>query len=509
MKWGAFMTKIGRACACLIVLMAAALLMLSGRAAGDERSGQMWAICTGINDYMKNVTALHCAVNDAREIGKALTEAGGFNKENLILLTTDQREANSPTKVNIARWISSVRERSGPDDTVIFSFSGHGIQMDEEGYLLTFEADPMSEETLDASCLKISDLRKWLSRMKASRIIIFMDACRDDPRGGSSMNRSPADRDMAVGSRGIEMAQSPQKPSGKNNPLTDKFAKGFVLTNPQDSSGSAGPRLSATFFSCDLNQRSFEWMEHGMGFFSYFLVKGFRGGAVDSAGNVTLKTLEDYVCPMVAGNVEKERRTKQNPRVFMQGGASGQQWIVVTKERLAAIGGPNVAYEPAGPSGGSVPRALGTGDKSVSLHTPKKPGEKVTYTVDIISNRVKSRSYDELEHEIKENFYEADRDALRKAVVETLDQSQDLSYTANGNEADMWIFFNVCPTEEMSVDIFARDRRDGSTISKQNRRFYRPYPGTGRDLVEAAVKTLKGSFQQKLEKSVKEHFSVN
>lgn len=493
----------------LSAIILIAPLILSVRAPGEEHKGQTWAICAGINDYMKNVTPLHCAVNDARETGKALTEACGFKKENLVLLTTDQRESNIPTKVNIARWISTVREHAGPDDTVVFSFSGHGIQMDDEGYLLTFEADPMSEETLDASCLKVSDLRKWLSKMKASRIIVFMDACRDDPRSGASTKHPRCGQDLAMGSRGIELAEEPKKPGGKNNPLTDKFAKGFVLGAPADSGGAAGQRLSATFFSCDVSQRSYEWVEHGMGFFSYFLVKGMRGGAVDSSGNVTLKTLESYVAPMVSGNVEKERRTKQNPRIFMQGGAEVQKWVVASKDQLAAVGGANVAYEPSRLSGENTPKSVGPGNKSLSLHTPKKPGEKVTYTIDIISNKVKSRSYDDLEHEIKDNYYEADREALQKALMAALDECPFLAYTTKGEDADMWIFFNVCPTEEMSVDIFARDQRDGAIISKQNTRFYRPYPGNSRDLVESAIKTLKGKFQGGLEKSVKEHYGIN
>jgi hypothetical protein len=486
-----------------------ASLILSARASSQEHKGQTWAICAGINDYMKNVTPLDCAINDAREINTALVKSGGFKQGNTVLLTTDQRESNIPTKVNIARWISTVREHAGPDDTVIFSFSGHGIQMDDEGYLLTFEADPLSEETLEASCLKVSDLRKWLSRMKAARVIIFMDACREDPRGGLSMNRLVSEREIARGARGIELAEDPKKtpPGKKDNPLTDKFARGFTLSIPADSGTSSGHRLSATFFSCDVNQRSYEWAEYGMGFFSYFLVKGLRGAAVDGTGNVTLKSLNGYVCPQVAGNVEKERKTRQNPRVFLQGGQEVNEWIVASKETLAAAGGPKVAYEPPYSGATSTPRAVG--DRSLALAVRKKQGEKITYTLDIISNRVKSRSYDELAHEIVENFYEADRDALRRDVAAALDGSPLLAQASKSDEADLWIFFNICPTEDMSVDIFARDRRNGATVSKQNARMNRPYPGNSSDLIESALRTLKNRFMGPLEKSMKEHYDGN
>ncbi len=459
-----------------------------------EKEGTRWAILVGINDYMKNVTPLKCAVNDAVETQRALLDTSDFNKENTILLSSAQRDMNLPTKVNIAKWISNVKTRIKPEDTFLFFFSGHGIQMDGEGYLLTFEADPYSEETLDASCLTISDIAKYFRKVKASRILICIDACRDDPRAGAATSRNGKDSEVLVScSKGAEINKA--KPEGSsNNPMKDSFSRSLLI--PVPSEGTTGADcFSATFFSCDVGQRSYEWRENSMGFFTYFLVQGLRGGAADSGGVTTIKNLQSYIVANVSRAVKKEKRCIQTPRILFQREEAAQHWPVALRV-LPITAAPATALL----QGGTTP----------TLDVKPLPrSRKVKYTIDIIGNTVEGRRYDELTRQIEAYTCDVDKDTLFTGVAQALDGTGVMEATKEEKEADMWVFFNVCPTEEMTVDMLVRDCHTGQFISKQNMKFYRPYPGKKEQIAQSALKTLKDKFLANLVQSVKSRFYID
>ncbi len=341
--------------ACFVMLLVI-FLIYPARA---EKKGTRWALLVGINDYMKNVTHVKCsehhfAVNDAVEIRKALLDASDFKKENTILLSSDQREVNLPTKVNIVKWISYVKARINPEDTFLFFFSGHGTQIDGEEYLLTFEADPYSEETLDASGLTISDIAKYFKKIKASRILIFINACRDGLRTGAATPRNGKDSEvLASCSKGTENNKAKPE-SSSNNPMKDSFSKNLFI--PVPSEGTTGADcFSAIFFSCDAGQRSYEWRENSMGFFTYFLVQGLRGGTADPCGIMAIKNLQSYIVANVSMAVKRERRCTQTPKILFQGKEAAQQWSVA----LQMIRNNQPLYHGFSGRGG---RSMGSGD---------------------------------------------------------------------------------------------------------------------------------------------------
>jgi hypothetical protein len=255
--------------------------------------GRRWAVVVGINKYQKEVSPLRCAMTDAQAFKKALIDTAGFKEDDIFLLTNDQTGNRVPDKSSIIRWISYVKQHAEPQDSFIFFFSGHGMDMENESYLLTVEADPYSKDTLDASSLKVSDLKKYLGDMKAGKILVFIDACRNDPRSGKG------DRD---------------------NALSEKFSKSLIISPAEKQSSEA--QACATFFSCQVSQRSYEWTEKNMGFFTYYLVKGMEGEAKDGQGKVTLNSLEHYLGKAVPAAVERERGYKQDPWVSRSGPSS-------------------------------------------------------------------------------------------------------------------------------------------------------------------------------------------
>ncbi|MDQ7823922.1 MAG: ankyrin repeat domain-containing protein [Candidatus Eremiobacteraeota bacterium] len=283
--------------AILAALLFLALSLPPGAHAAKQ--GTRWAIVVGINKYMKEVTPLRCAENDALQVKNALMKYGGFSEDNIFLLTSDQKGNRMPDKGTIVRWLSYIKQNAKPDDLFVFFFSGHGMDMEKESFLLTMESDPYSRETLEESSLKVSNLRKYLEEMPAAKKLLFIDACRNDPRSGKGE---------------------------KDNLLTDDFAKRLKIraplqAKPAQAGIEGGPSFNSTFFSCSREQRSYEWSEKSMGFFTYYLVDGMKGSAADEKGNVTLHSLDSYLGQKVASAVKRERGSEQRP--FNQSEGSG------------------------------------------------------------------------------------------------------------------------------------------------------------------------------------------
>jgi hypothetical protein len=78
--------------------------------------------------------------------------------------------------------------------------------------------------------------------------------------------------------------------------------------------------------------------------------------------------------------------------------------------------------------------------------------------------------------------------------------------TGRSDDADMWIFFNVSPTEEMTVDMMVKDCRSGLFFSRQNFKLYRPYPGKKEQIARSALDVLKNRFLKELATAVKRRY---
>ncbi len=284
----------------IIILTALITSTLPGSpGANSAQSGRRWAIVVGINNYQKEVTPLRCAVEDAREFGKALVESAGFDEGDVFLLTSDQKGNRLPEKTNVIRWISYIKQNIDKNDTFVFFFSGHGMDIDRESYLLTMDTDPYSRETLDLSSLRISDLKKSIEDMKVARTILFIDACRNDPRSGKGESK---------------------------NPMSDDFSKNLVIR--QSIREKDQRAFSATFFSCRVGERSYEWSEKSMGFFTYYLVAGLNGEAVDEKGKVSIDSLDSFISKKVQQAVKRERGEAQTPWIVREGSSGTGSWAM-------------------------------------------------------------------------------------------------------------------------------------------------------------------------------------
>jgi len=96
------------------------------------------ALLVGINNY-KAVPHLMGSLNDVAAMKQILTTRWGFSPDNIVILTEQ-----AATRAAILRELRRLVRESGPNDTVVFHYSGHGSQVKD----LNGDEDDGLDETL-------------------------------------------------------------------------------------------------------------------------------------------------------------------------------------------------------------------------------------------------------------------------------------------------------------------------------------------------------------------------
>lgn len=89
-------------------------------------TGRRRALLIGIN-YFGQPNALKGCINDVTNMSTFLHERFGYRREDMVILTDDQRNPMSvPTKANILRAMQWLVRDAQPHDSLFVHFSGHG-----------------------------------------------------------------------------------------------------------------------------------------------------------------------------------------------------------------------------------------------------------------------------------------------------------------------------------------------------------------------------------------------
>jgi uncharacterized protein YecT (DUF1311 family) len=130
------------------------------------------ALLVGVNEY-ENVPKLRKAVGDATALGERLRQ-----------MDFDVSVVFDPDRKTLIRALAELRNRARDADTVLVHFSGHGVVIGGENYILPkdiskpgTDADLIADEALSQTEL----LRKVVSSAEKKTIIVIIDACRDSP----------------------------------------------------------------------------------------------------------------------------------------------------------------------------------------------------------------------------------------------------------------------------------------------------------------------------------------
>lgn len=234
-----------------------------------------WALLVGIDQYVR-LDPLQCAGNDQTVFGRELAKAGFPADQVVLLCDTATNKRFLPFRENIDRELRLLLSLVGPDDVVLFSYSGHGVHVDGKSYLCPTEADlDRPAETLIPVDSVFQQLRECAAAMK----VVVVDACRNDPR-------LPGARD-----------------AGGRERLVDGFSR--TLEHP--------PEGLVLLSSCGIGQQSMEdaGLKHGV--FMYHLIQGIHGRAANADGSVTLASLYDYASLETKKYVAKRWGSLQSP----------------------------------------------------------------------------------------------------------------------------------------------------------------------------------------------------
>ena len=245
-------------------------------------AAKRWALIIGIDKYDDpDINSLGGAVKDAKTLKQALIDQCSFAEDHVILLTSDSRDKESkPTKSNIIDKLSGLDKEVKPDGLLLFAFSGHGIDVNGQAFLLPMESklsrDPLR---LTDDAVSVERVKEYINRTGVRQRIMFLDACR---------NKLSA-------SRGIDVS-----------PLSEAYEKAFEFDFERKNS-----KIDAflTFYATEKGQESWEDQDTGQGYFTEAIVDALHGGprgeTLSSQGEVTLGALTKYVREAVAARAGK------------------------------------------------------------------------------------------------------------------------------------------------------------------------------------------------------------
>src|SRR5271157_108149 len=198
-----------------LVLLGA--VALASAAAMPQEEGVRYALVVGNNSYI--ASPLQNAVNDARLMDKALKDAG-FRS---VLVEN----------ANLVAMQSSVGEflsKLGPSDTALFFYAGHGVQIENENFLVPvdFEA-PNSVVAAKFRLFSAAQLFDGL-RNRPKRSIVILDACRSNPiarenalSAGLAQPQNAPNESYVVFSTGPGQTAA-DNPNGRNSYFTEALA---------------------------------------------------------------------------------------------------------------------------------------------------------------------------------------------------------------------------------------------------------------------------------------------
>ncbi len=204
------------------------------------------AMIIGNAKYTK-INALENPINDAPDIAEALRKVG-FD----VIVRTDVDKASFG-----AAFAQFARKVNGAD-VALFYYAGHGIQYQQQNYLLPVDIEVEDYESVKYEAIAVTRVMDLLNGSKGVKIVI-LDACRDNPleksltasrsAGGGDVSRGLARIDRTEGLV-VAYATAPDKVAqdgrGRNSPFTESLVR--RLEEPNLEVGALFRRVTQDVF---------------------------------------------------------------------------------------------------------------------------------------------------------------------------------------------------------------------------------------------------------------------
>ena len=234
------------------------------------------AVLVGIDDYLdRNIGSLRYAVRDVHSLYDILVdgERGKYDPSLVYLVTNDSEDKTLlPMKSNIMASVKTMSKSASNEDSILFFFSGHGVEREGRAYLLPYES---RTNVISDTALPIDWIKQTMAESDARGKVIVLDACH----------------------AGLQLGKTTPEPMTKafEEAIFEK-AEGFAI-----------------LASCKMNELSHEWEEKEHGVFTYYLNEGLLGAAdIDRDCVITISEASRYVSEKVK-NWAFQQGYQQNP----------------------------------------------------------------------------------------------------------------------------------------------------------------------------------------------------
>ncbi len=223
-----------------------------------------WAIAVGINHY-QFLQPLHFAQPDAQSLCESLVSDAGFLPEHCLLITDTSPDlmghSTDPTHENLQYWTTVLKDKLQPEDALWCYFSGYGICVDDEDFLIPIDGDAARAKETGFS---VRSLFQTLRSLPTQKIFVLLD-----------INRSSSVSNEKVGAQTATLAHEYSIP---------------------------------TLLSCRPEQFSHEAPAYNHGLFTQALLEGLRSHQCS-----TLAALEDFLKSRLPELCDHSDRPTQDP----------------------------------------------------------------------------------------------------------------------------------------------------------------------------------------------------
>lgn len=131
---------------------------------------QRVALVIGNSDYRGVLSKLSNTINDAKSI-KNILEQRGFE----VIYSEDTTKKNMKKSLN--QFYNAIKKGG----VGMFYFSGHGIEVDGQNYLIPIDAKIEAKSDTEFEAIALNKITKRMQNMGNRLNIVVLDACRNDP----------------------------------------------------------------------------------------------------------------------------------------------------------------------------------------------------------------------------------------------------------------------------------------------------------------------------------------
>ena len=172
------------------------------------------------NDAYQTQGELRNAVNDARAVAAALADVG-FD------VTTLENATRTRLTSALGEFTRSLRE----DDVALFYFAGHGVQVENENYLIPTDYTGQTASALRLDAVSAADVQEMLQPARVAMLVF--DACRNNPyrgvrAGGTGLAPMEARGTLIAYAAGAGEVAADAARGGSNGLFTAKFVEALA-----------------------------------------------------------------------------------------------------------------------------------------------------------------------------------------------------------------------------------------------------------------------------------------